>query len=312
MKKVKKALFFAIFCVLVSTPTLSKSELRVVASIKPIHSLVAAVMQGAGAPDLIIDGVSSPHAYAMRPSQARNLQNADVIFWVGPELEAFLEKSVATTGQKATSVPLIDHENMIRKEFRDHDDHDHANPADKGDNDSHNNEKNPTDPHIWLDPVNAKTMVRVIADTLSQADPAAAARYRQNAVNLTARLAQLTADVAATLAPLKDKKYIVFHDAYQYFEARFGMASVGALTLNPDVLPGAEHLRDMKQKVAALGATCVFSEPQFKPKLVSLVIEGTAAKSSVLDPLGASIPAGPDQYFKLITDMAAAMRKCLS
>ncbi len=321
------------------TATDIRADIRVVASINPIHSLVSAVMDGVGAPDLIMAGAGSPHSYALRPSQARALQDADVIFWVGPELEQFLEKAITTVGQNARSVPLIDTNGLIRRTFRDHHD-DHAQKAPKHDEhdhkdhahqkDTHKDDHGPdeheghegrkdhdhgteaTDPHIWLDPMNAKMMVRVIADALSKADPSTATRYRKNAAKLQSRLDQLTVDIAAQLDAVKDQKYIVFHDAYQYFEMRFGMQSAGSITVSPETMPGAEHLRQIKQKVAALGVTCVFSEPQFKPKLVSLVIEGTAAQSSVLDPLGASHSPGPNQYFQLMQDMATSMRDCLS
>ena len=325
MKAIISAISSAIGLMVLMIATDIRAEIRVVASINPVHSLVSAVMEGVGAPDLIMTGAGSPHSYALRPSQARALQNADVIFWVGPELEQFLEKSIATVGQNARSMPLIDVDGMIVHPFRErHDDAEHKEHAeDKEDghkkhkheghaHEGHGHDAGAMDPHIWLDPENAQTMVRSIVDALSKADPKAAAQYRANAERTLDQLNQLSTDIAAQLEVIKDKKYIVFHDAYQYFEKRFGMTSVGSITVNPDSMPGAEHLTHIKQKVANLGATCVFSEPQFQPKLVSLVIEGTAAKSSVLDPLGASLKPGPSQYFKLMQDMAASMRDCLS
>lgn len=334
----KKVNFSAIFCIfsiaLVGfTPHVS-AKLKVVSSIKPIHSLVTAVMDGAGSSELLIEGASSPHAYAMRPSQARSLQNADVVFWIGPELEAFLVKPIATTARNATSVPLMESDGLVKRHFREdhgHHDHDHGkHEEDKHDHakhDEHKHEehkedhtghdhgahgKDAIDPHIWLDPENAKAMTRAIADALSVADAANAAFYSKNAAALLGRIDQLSAELRDKLEPLHDKKFVVFHGAYQYFEARYGLESAGAITLNPEILPGAEHLREIKEKVASLGATCVFAEPQFKPKLVEVVIEGTTAKSGVLDPLGANIASGPNQYFDLIETMATSMRDCLS
>ena len=360
----KKANISAIFgmvsvAVLGFTPHVS-AELKVVTSIKPIHSLVSSVMDGVGSSELLIEGASSPHAYAMRPSQARSLQDADVVFWVGPELESFLVKPISTTAKNATSVPLIKSDGLITRTFRDghgHHDHDHG-KHDKHKHDEHKHDqhkhdehkhdhakhdehkhdehkhdhakhdehkhhdhaghdhgahgKDALDSHIWLDPENAKAMTRAIANALSAADPGNAALYSKNAAALLDRLDQLSGELRAKVAPLHDKRFVVFHDAYQYFEVRYGLESAGAITLNPDVLPGAEHLRDIKEKVASLGATCVFAEPQFKPKLVEVVIEGTAAKSGVLDPLGVDIARGKDQYFDLMTAMAQSMRDCLS
>lgn len=318
MKKVSVSAVMGIFSVALFgfTPHVS-AELKVVTSIKPVHSLVSAVMGDAGSSELLIEGASSPHAYAMRPSQARSLQDAGVVFWVGPELEAFLVKPIATTAKNAISMPLMESEGLSKRAFRDDDgDHDeNKHDEDKHDHAEHDHGahgKEAIDPHIWLDPENAKAMARSISIVLSAADPVNATLYSKNAANLLDRLGQLSDDLQATIKPLQDKKYVVFHDAYQYFEARYGMESAGAIALSPDVLPGADHLRQIKTKVASLGATCVFAEPQFKPKLVEVVIEGTDAKSAVLDPLGAGIDQGPEQYFDLMKAMASSMRDCLS
>lgn len=345
-----KACISALFAVGVfasgMVPASLNADIRVVTSIKPVQSLVAAVMGNVGTPELLIEGANSPHAYALRPSQARSLQNADAVFWIGPGLETFLVKPVETTAQKAMSVPLIDSEGLIKKSYRGDHDHDHGGHADhdgKKDHDDHKDghkhdhdkkahdehdhakkghddhkdghhahDEGGIDPHIWLDPENAKVMVRTIAAALSKIDPANANVFKKNADATQLQLDQLTAKLKATIAPVKGKKYIVFHDAYQYFEARFGMETSGAIAVNPEVIPGAEHLKEIKDRVAELGVVCVFSEPQFKPKLVSLVIEGTSAKSSVLDPLGAGITAGPGQYFELMNDMASSIKSCLS
>jgi len=340
MKKVNFTGLLGIFSVaLLGITQPASAELKVVTSIKPIHSLVSAVMNGAGEPDLLIEGASSPHAYAMRPSQARTLQNADVVFWIGPELESFLVKPITTTAKKAMSIPLMESDGLFKRTFREGHDHDHdhgKHEEDKHDHaehkhdehkqDEHKHEehkdehaahdhgahgKDAIDPHIWLDPENAKAMTRAIANALSDADTRNAALYSRNAVALIDRLDQLTDELRADVSPLHGKRFVVFHDAYQYFEVRFGLQSAGAITVNPDVMPGAEHLREIKEKVATLGATCVFSEPQFEPKLVSVVIEGTAAKSGVLDPLGGNLAKGPEQYFDLMKAMASSMRDCL-
>ena len=166
-------------------------------------------------------------------------------------------------------------------------------------------------PHVWLDPVNAKVMVHKIAETLVELDPVNASRYKANAYNLEAELDLLTTQVGSELEAVKGKGFVVFHDAYHYFENRFGMTALGSITVSPEVLPGAARVKELREKVKALKAMCVFSEPQFKPKLVATIIEGTNVGSGVLDPLGATIDAGPKLYFKLMQNMSASLRECL-
>ena len=345
---------------IVASTTLARAEVRVVASIKPVHSLVAAVMQGVGTPDLIVAGAGSPHSHALKPSQAGQLQNADLVFWIGPELEAFLEKSITGIARKAVSVELMDSRGLSKIKVRegddfddhghddsghddhkgrkddeddddhddDHDDdddhedeghkHDHADKShakrghDDSGHDKHGHDEDEFNPHVWLDPLNAGAMVREIADRLSQVDPANAAAYAANADRIVARLNDLVTEIDAELAPVKGRGYVVFHDAYQYFETRFGVSAVGSITVSPEVLPGAERVRDLQSKVRRLDARCVFSEPQFEPKLVVTVTENTKAETGVLDPLGATITAGPELYFTLIRNLAGSMRDCLS
>ncbi|MCB1549767.1 MAG: zinc ABC transporter substrate-binding protein, partial [Hyphomicrobiaceae bacterium] len=283
-------------------------------------------------------------------------------FWVGHELESFLEKPLETVATKAKSVELIDahglaklgfreggafekhshdHEHHDGKEEADHDhdheheksakdDHDHDHEKAEADHDhekgakddhDHDHEKAEADhdhhhhgefdAHVWLDPMNAKAMVHEIVEALVAADPANAAKYEANAKKVSARLDALVAEVSVDLKPAKGKGFIVFHDAYQYFENRFGVTAAGSITVSPEVIPGAERVREIHAKVKDLGAACVFAEPQFEPKLVSTVTEGTAARSAVLDPLGADLQDGPDLYFGLIRNLATSMRDCL-
>ena len=166
--------------------------------------------------------------------------------------------------------------------------------------------------HIWLDPVNAKAMVHEIEEALVEADPTNAEKYEANAEAVMVRLDALTAEITDKIEPVKDKGFIVFHDAYQNFEHRFGLTALGSITISPEVSPGARRVKEMRAKVQGLGATCVFSEPQFEPKVVATVTEGTSAKIGVLDPLGASLQDGPELYFELIRNLAASFRTCLS
>jgi zinc transport system substrate-binding protein len=286
----------------------------VVASIKPVHSLVSAVMDGVGEPTLIVRSTGSEHAYSLRPSDARAIEQATVIFWVGPGMETFLDNSIETLGGDATVVAMENTPGLEKLAYREggpfeahshgDDDHDHGH--------DHDHAHGEYDLHFWLDPLNAKAMLSEIERTLSAADPDNAERYRENAAAYAGQLDALVAEIEAQIAPVKDSPSIVFHDAYQYFEQRFGINVAGSITVSPEVLPGAQRVADIKAKVQELGAACVFSEPQFEPRLVSVVTEGTTARTGVLDPLGADIEDGPDLYPQLMRNMATSFATCLA
>lgn len=281
--------------------------IKAVASIKPVHSLVSAVMEGVGEADLIVEGGGSPHAYSLRPSQALKIEKADVIFWIGPQLETFLEKPIETIGAGSRIVSLADSPGLVRLKTREGGTFERENGAAA---DSHASKE--FDPHLWLDPENAKALVGEIRKVLAEADPANARRYDENARAETARLDALTSEVETVLAPVRNRHFIVFHDAYQYFEHRFGLAASGSITVSPEIPPGAVRIGEIQAKIRELGAICVFAEPEFEPKLVSTVIEGGNARSGVLDPLGAGLKAGPEMYFELVRNLANSARDCLA
>lgn len=293
----------------------------VVTSIKPVHSLVSAIMQGVGKPELIVDGAASPHTYNLKPSNARALQEAKVIFWVGPGLEAFLEKPLESLGSDAIVARLDNAPGLVKLPFReggafeahdDGDEHQHAEADHDHAEADHDHDHGTFDTHLWLDPMNAKAMATEITTTLVAADPANALTYEANAKALDDKLDALDKEIAATVSTVKDKPFIVFHDAYQYFEHRYHIRVAGSITVSPETIPGAERVSEIHKKVGDLGATCVFAEPQFEPRLVDVVIEGTKAKSGVLDPEAATLPAGPDLYFTLMRGIADSMRNCLA
>ena len=302
---------------LVGTAATAADAPKVVVSIKPIHSLVAAIMQGVGTPDLIVDGAASPHTYALKPSNARSLQEAKVVFWVGPGMEAFLQKPLAALGSNATIVELDDAPGITKLKFREggafepHDDGDEHEASDDHAH-GHDHDHGEFDTHLWLDPHNAKALVSEITTSLVAADPANALTYQANQKALNDKLDALDTEIASTLAPVKDKPFIVFHDAYQYFEHRYGVRVSGSITVSPETIPGAQRVAEIHSKVADLGATCVFAEPQFEPKLVNVVLEGTSAKSGTLDPEAATLPQGPDLYFDLMRGIASSLKACLS
>ena len=297
------------------------ADLQVVASIKPIHSLVAGVMQGAGAPTLLVEGAGSPHSYSLRPSKARALAEADLVFWVGPGLETFLIKPLTTLPASARLVALSEAEGVrllptrAGGTWQDHAEEEeeeeaHA-EADADHADHADHAPGAADLHVWLDPVNAAAMVGAIAAALSAADPERGALYAANAAALRTELERLNRDLAERLAPVRTQPFVVFHDAYRYFEDRYGLNAVGAISVSPERRPGARRLSAIRDRLAQLEAACVFAEPQFEPALVDTVVEGTSARRGVLDPMGAALEDGPQQYFELMKGLADALLACL-
>ena len=296
---------------------------NVVVSIKPIHSLVAAIMQGVGEPKLIVEGAASPHTFNMKPSNAAALQKADLIFWIGHGMEAFLEKPLEALSSKASVVTLEDAPGLHKLKFReggvfepeadDDDGHDHG-AADGAEavHDDGDHDLQGFDTHLWLDPMNAKAFAQEIERRLVQADPANAQRYQQNGADLMKKLDALDAELKTQLEPVRHKPFVVFHDAYQYFEHRYHVSVAGSITVSPETMPGAERISEIHKKVADLGATCVFAEPQFEPKLLRVVTEGTKARSGVLDPEAGALDQSPDLYFHLMRGLANSLKTCLS
>jgi zinc transport system substrate-binding protein len=286
-------------------------EAVVVASIKPVHSLVAGVMEGVGEPVLLVKGAGSEHSYSLRPSEARALAGAAVVFWVGETLETFLIKPLQTLASDAQVVELSGTPGLILYPTREGGTWEAHEPEDEqagGDADHGHGE---TDMHVWLDPRNAKVLVDAIARTLRAADPGNAARYEANAARLRDQLDELDRTLEGRLAAVRDRPYVVFHDAYQYFERRYGTNALGAITINPTQRPGAQRLNEIQARLAQLDAACVFAEPQFEPALVETVVERTDARRGVLDPLGMGYEAGPGQYFLLMEGLADALVECL-
>ncbi len=294
---------------------------RVIATIKPVQSLVAMVMQGVGEPRLLVTAGASPHTYTLKPSDAQALQQAQVIFWVGEGLETFLEKPLQALPEKASVVELAHAPGVTLLPYRPagpslggaeaaaHDD-DHGD--DDGDDHGHVHAAGTPDMHIWLDPANAQAVVRAVAAALTEVDGGRADLYRANAEQAVARLQQLDATLRQRLAPVTDRPYVVFHDAYQYLEHRYGLRPIGSITASPERQPSAHRIAAIRSEIVASGAVCVFSEPQFAPKLVQTLIEGTQVRTGVLDAEGgAALPAGPDAYPAIMLGLADALRSCL-
>ena len=316
MNNIKKLPFILSILSLFTIFSSANADIKVVASIKPIHSLVSYLMDGVGKPDLIVDGYASPHGFAMKPSHAKMLQNADLIFWVGEGLENFLEKPLKSIAKKAEKIELMETKGLKKLEFRErnifeehgHDEHkEHGHKEDKHD-DHHGHAHGEYDPHIWLDPINAKAILSEMAEHLIEKDPNNATTYKANLKKAHNALDNLTKKVKSELK--KDFKSIVFHDAYQYFEKRFDVNVLGAFTVNTDVLPGAEQLAEIREIIEHEKVTCVFSEPQFNPDIIKAVAKDMKINTGVIDPLGATLNPGKDLYFDLIRNMYASFKGC--
>lgn len=270
----------------------------VLATIKPVHSLVAAVMKGAGEPELLISGAASAHSYTLKPSDARKIAGADILFEVGPIMETWLVRPAKNLARgkvvilsKAPGVKLL--------------------PARSGGiwgEDAHGDE---TDPHIWLNPDNAAAMVRAIRDALIKADPAHAKTYGFNAKMEIARIQDVSMHLGSQLSGVHNKRYIVFHDAYQYFETYYNLHPAGAVTVTPDRPISPRRLMELKQDIAKHHDACLFREPEISPALIKPLQEGTKIRVDVLDPLGADIKPGPQLYLTLMRNIGQSLHRCL-
>ncbi len=327
MKYLKKIPFILSILSFLTIFTSANADLKVVVSIKPIHSLASYLMDGIGKPDLIVDGYSSPHGFALKPSHAKMLQEADIIFYVGEGLENFLEKPLKSIAKKAEKIEFMEIKGINKLKFRernifdDHDDHGHKedNHDDQGHDDEHKEDGHDDhgheghahgeyDPHIWLDPSNAKIILNEMAEHLIENDQKNASTYKANLNKALKDIDKLLEDVKSELN--KDFKSIVFHDAYQYFEKRFNVNVLGAFTVNTDVLPGAEQLSKIREIIEHDKVSCIFSEPQFNPDIINVVAKDMDIRTGILDPLGATLNPGKDLYFDLIRNMSKSFKGC--
>jgi zinc transport system substrate-binding protein len=280
-------------------------------------------MEGVGTPALLVSGAASPHSYAMKPSDVRALYGADVFFRVSEAVEPFTRKIISSLPESVRVVTLAEAPGIELLDVRAgntfeahaherHDDHSAKGLTEHHDDDHDAHSRASRDGHVWLDPENARKMIAEIARVLSEASPSDAETFKANAARADAAIVALQVEIARDLEPVKGKPYVVFHDAYQYFERRFGLSAVGSITVSPDAQPSAKRLTEIRKKLTTLAASCVFSEPQFQPKLVAAVTEGTSARAGTLDPEGARVEPGPAAYDTLLRNLAAGLRSCLS
>ena len=337
--KILSKLSIIISTLMISIITYANADIKVVTSIKPIHSITSYIMDGVGSPDLIVDGYNSPHNFQLKPSHAKMLQNADLVIFVGEGIEEFLEKPLESIAKDAKKFALLEQSGFKKLKFReknifeehddhddhdkkakkkddhdDHDDHDHDKEAKKKDDhddhghDDHGHGHGEYDPHIWLDPMNAKVILNEMAEHLIENDQTNASKYKDNLKKANKDLDKLIKNVKSELN--KDFKSIVFHDAYQYFEKRFNVNILGAFTVNTDVMPGAEQLAEIREVIEHDKVSCIFSEPQFNPDIIKAVAKDMKIQTGVLDPLGATLNPGKDLYFDLIGNMSKSFKGC--
>ncbi len=293
---------------LVLLPGLAPAAPRVVADIAPVHALVAWVMAGIGVPALLIPPGVSEHDYALRPSEAALLSEADIVIVIGPVLTPWIARPLQTLSPKAYVIELAEVPGLPMPPAATGSDggagHDEGQDAGHGTSGGN--------PHFWLNPAAAIVWLPVIADALAERDPGNTALYRANADAAVAELLALDRAVAGRMAALRGRGYVVFHDAYAHFEARYGLTHAGAIALSDAGGPGVARMVALRDALVRGSVVCVFTEPQFSPRLAEQLVEGTAARLGTLDATGAALVPGPALYPALIEGLAAGFERCLA
>lgn len=308
----KKTLLFAALSTALWGAAAIQANAAVVASLKPLGFIASAIADGVTETQVLLPDGASEHDYSLRPSDAKRLQNADLVVWIGPEMEAFMDKTASAfpEAKKVTISALPGVKPLLMKGGDDDDhDHDHSHAeGEKGDADHHHGDYNM---HLWLSPEIARLSAVAIHDKLVELMPQSRAKLDANLKNFEAQLAATDKQVGNELAPLKGKGYFVFHDAYGYYEKHYGLTSLGHFTVNPEIQPGAQRLHDIRTQLVEQKATCVFAEPQFRPAVVEAVSRGTSVRMGTLDPLGTHIPLGKSSYTDFLTQLANQYSSCL-
>jgi zinc transport system substrate-binding protein len=283
----------------------SQAEVRLLTSIKPLQLMAAAVQDGIGEPDVLLPPGASPHHFALRPSDIRRLQQADLFYWVGPEMEGFLIKSME--GRKGESVATQELPGMTLRHFGE-DGHGHAH-----DNDDHDHDHRPgsLDTHLWLLPDNARVIAQRMADDLSKLDPDNKERYQQNAQAFSDRLTALDGRLKSRMDRVSQKPFFVFHEAFDYFEAHYGLEHAGVFSVLGEVQPGARHVADMRARLQRAGPSCVFSEPPIRPRLAQTLTEGLPVRMAELDALGMTVDTDAEGYEQLLENLGSDLASCL-
>lgn len=298
-------LLFVVFITGFSTITAAEANVRVLTSIKPLQLIAAAVQDGIAVPEVLLPPGASPHNYALRPSDVRRVQEADLLYWIGPDMETFLPRVLS--GRSKASVPVESLPGMHLRHFTANTEH-HDDDEDEHD---HDHRPGSVDAHLWLSSVNARVIAAKMAADLSQADPANAARYESNVKAFVARLDALDAKIKQRVAGISGKQYFVFHEAFDYFEEAYGLKHAGVFAVSSEVQPGAQHVAAMRARLTEFGKTCVFSEPPLRPRLADTLSAGLPVKLAELDGLGGYTPATAQGYEQLLSKLADDLAGCL-
>ncbi len=272
------------------------NAVTVATTVKPLHSIASAVMQGVSTPELLLEGRVSPHIDRVKPSTLRKLRSADLVIWIGPGLESFLAPAIADLPEATQVLTLSEVDLPVRLTMRDA-------PS--------NAPAGPIDPHLWIDPVNAAAIAQVMADELARMDAANADTYQSNTNEFKVQMQQLTATSSDILAALADTPFVLFHDFIQYFENRFALNNAGVVTYQPQVSPGARHLKSLNRIIKDLGVHCILSEPQFEDRAIRTLSTSSVVSYTVVDPLASTFEPGPALYATWFTDTVLAIRDCL-
>jgi len=306
------ALFLTLCVVFASAPAWAASP-TVTVSIQPIHSLAAKIMDGVGTPQLLLPPTASPHHFSLKPSQARNLRQADLIIWVGPTLEAALAKPISSLNSTTQVLSMMDAPGLTKHPLRKGDDwaHDHGHEH-RPDRHGHREDRHSDDPHIWLNPLNGIAMAAYITQALQKLDPQNSGRYADNFRTLQRDITGLDKRLRNRLRAAAGQPYVVFHDGFQYFERRYGLKAIGSVGEGHQRYPSAKRLSHLKHEIAEHNIRCIFGEPQFKSRAVAMLAADSPAKVLVLDPLGASVPPGPGSYSTLLENITSAITGCLA
>ncbi len=322
-----KRLLYTVPCLamLVWSTGLFAAAPRVAVSVSPVHSLVSAVMQGAAIPELLISPGHSPHTQALSPSAVKTVYDADLVIRVGPDLEKALSKIAEQVKPQDRVKSLLDDAGLHILPFREqgvwadleHDEHEEHGHDEHDEHEEHGHEghahaEGDPDPHVWLSTENAILIVSAFAEWISRIDSGNKALYQRNRDQVIARIHQTGERVSQILEPVKTIPYIVFHDAWQYYEKENQLNSLTSVSSSTDHAPAIRQVRDVRRLIRERGVQCIFREPQFDPGIIQTVIKGTQARTGTLDPLGAELAPGPDMWHELMLSIARSLKTCLS